>query len=424
MSFSFLRSPLVVLLTLPAGIAFCIGLLPLPMVYLDTTFGRAAFDILPLQFDTESARTLLSVVAAGAMTALSLAYSLVLVVFTLAAGNIGPRLLKRFTTELVNQVTAGILGGTFLYALVAILFVHPDFVPKLTIVGALVLAVLSVFQLIYFVRNVSESITIDDEIASITTQLDNALVEYRNKARTAREFSDNDFEFVEELSAGKSGYIGEIAEESLAEVASELDIVIKIESAPGNFTLADESIIAVTRKLDESDAKRIRECINVEPARSESRPVEFSVNLLVEIALRALSPGVNDPYTAIAAIDSLSSAFSGIAREPVQPLTFSDKSGNIRLILPELSLKNMIGLTFHPLRRAAGHNIMVAQALARALSRLYHLADEPLREILDIHADLLIQEVRHYEHLDHDLQSVREWLPDNFAEAKQEKGTA
>ena len=170
-TFSLLRRPVVVLLTLPAGIALSLCVLPFTTMALDVYLAGCGALPAVLRFSEETARTLLTVVAGGAMTALSLTYSLVLVVFTLAAGNIGPRLLARFASEPVNQVTAGILGGTFLYSLTTLVFMKAGFVPGFTVAGSGALAIISVVQLIYFVRHVSESVSVDSEIADISHRL-------------------------------------------------------------------------------------------------------------------------------------------------------------------------------------------------------------------------------------------------------------
>lgn len=406
---SVLRSPIVVLLTLPAGIAFGIGVLPIGMVFLERNLSQGALSPFVLQFGADSARSLLTVVAAAAMTALSLTYSLVLVVFTLAAANIGPRLLKRFTSEPVNQITAGIFGGTFLYSLTALLFVQPDFVPKVTIAGSGALAILSVFQLIYFIRNVSRSVTIDDEIAAITERLSDALEQHVEQAKDRSDDVEDNHDYVGILKATESGYIGEVDESSLVDLCREVDMIIRFQTPPGRFILGGEELVASTRDLtDEDMAARLRSHIAIEPSRSENRPIEFSVNLLVEIALRALSPGVNDSFTAVAAIDRLFSVFAKTAGGVDQPLRYCDDEGVLRLTMPGISIKSLIGQAFDPLRRASADNILVAQSLARALSRLNSVGSDDLTEVLAKHASLLVDELRKANHLRHDIDSVLE----------------
>ncbi|GKX35783.1 MAG: hypothetical protein MnENMB40S_34010 [Rhizobiaceae bacterium MnEN-MB40S] len=408
------KYPVVVLFTIPAIIAFSIGALAPILVVIESRFDLGVSGYFILKFNDESARSVLSAIAGAAITTLSLTYSLVLVVFTLAAGNIGPRLLKRFSTETVNQVTAGLFGGTFLYALVALAFVHPNFVPRITVGGAVLLSMLCVFQLIFFVRHVSESVSIDDEIAKITMRLGEALTKHMNRVDEAGDSPDIDCE--EGLDAGSAGYIGAIAEDDLVALANREDIVVRVVMSPGGFVLSDETLLALSKQVGDDVADEIRKLVHIEPSRSQSRPIEFNIHLLVEIALRALSPGVNDAYTAIAAIDSLSSALARIADRTTRPLFLCDEKSKVRVVLPELSFGDLLGQAFHPLRRASADNLPVAQALARALARLYGLGNKENDEVLTEHAQLLIMELKRSGHFDHDIDSVRSNLPASVRE--------
>tara|TARA_R110002126_G_scaffold291729_1_gene456100 strand:+ start:81641 stop:82909 length:1269 start_codon:yes stop_codon:yes gene_type:complete len=415
MPLNLLRYPFVMLLTLPALIALSIAALSPIVVALEQSVSFADNTPFILRFEADSARGILSVVAAAAITALSLTYSLVLVVFTLAAGNIGPRLLKRFSSDPINQVTAGIFGGTFLYALVTLIFVQTEFVPRITIAGAVLLAVLCVFQLIFFVRHVSQSVTIDDEIAKITQQLGTALAEHLRKLEEVSDLPDTDC--PHELKAGTAGYVGAVNEASLVALAAQHDLTLRLEKPPGQFVLGDEVLVVMSGTVDDEVADEIRSLIDIDPARSQTRPIEFSIHLLVEIALRALSPGVNDAYTAVAAIDSLSSAFATIADENLRPLCILDEEDTARLIMPELSVKSLVGQAFHPLRRAAADNLLVAQSLARALARLQAVGGADMDDIIEKHATLLVRELEGAGHLADDINSVTECLPEKYRSA-------
>ena len=412
MPLNLLRYPFVMLLTLPALIALSIAALSPIVVTLEQSISFSDKTPFILRFEADSARGILSVVAAAAITALSLTYSLVLVVFTLAAGNIGPRLLKRFSSDPINQVTAGIFGGTFLYALVTLIFVQTEFVPRITIAGAVLLAVLCVFQLIFFVRHVSQSVTIDDEIAKITEQLGSALAEHLKKLEEVNDPPDTDC--PQELKAGTAGYVGAVNEAALVALAAQHDLTLRLEKPPGQFVLGDEVLVGMSGTVDDEVADEIRSLIDIDHARSQTRPIEFSIHPLVEIALRALSPGVNDAYTAIAAIDSLSSAFATIADEDLRPLCILDEDDTARLIMPELSVKSLLGQAFHPLRRAAADNLLVAQSLARALARLQAVGGAATQDIIEQHAALLVRELERAGHLDDDIGSVTECLPEKY----------
>ncbi|MAY62228.1 MAG: hypothetical protein CML29_08445 [Rhizobiales bacterium] len=401
---------ILVLLTMPALIALSIAALPLPLYWIDSNYAEGFMSPFVLQIDPESAHTLLSAVATGAITALSLTYSLVLLVFTLAAGNIGPRLLRRFTTEPVNQVTAGILGGTFLFSLVTMMMIREDYLPKLTISVAGFLAILSVLQLIYFVRHVSTTVTIDDEIAAISRKLFRDIEALMDRdSKWDIEEDENGYSYS--IPAGRTGYVGHIDETEAVRRAKDLGIAIRLAQPAGDYILEGEKLLLTTGQVDEEEAVELANLVNIEESRSDSRNVEFSINLLIEISLRALSPGVNDTYTARACVDSITFSLSQPVREGLPTYRRCDEDENLRLVIPGLSLQAMMDTAFHPLRRASRDNIMMASAVALALDRLAAIAADDALPLIHAHSELLIKTLELAKHPEEDLDLVRRHLP-------------
>lgn len=407
---------LFMLLTVPAMVALGIAALPLPLFWVDSNYAEGFMSPFVLQIDPASAHTLLSAVATGAVTALSLTYSLVLVVFTLAAGNIGPRLLRRFATEPVNQVTAGIFGGTFLYCLVTMMMIRADFLPKLTVSVAGFLAILSVLQLIYFVRHVSISVTIDDEIASISRRLARD-IDGLMERDASRQFHEDESEYGVTIKARRSGYVGHIQEDEAIRIATEHDLAMRVAQPAGFFLLEGEPLLKLTRPVDQETADRMAFLVNIEDSRSDARNIEFSINLLIEIALRALSPAINDTYTARACVNSITSALSRPAREGLPVYRRSDDKDHLRLVIPGLSLQAMLDTAFHPLRRASRDNIMMATAVALALERLATVGNDRALQMVRHHARLLMQTLERAGHGKEDLAMVRQHLPSGEEEA-------
>lgn len=409
------QSPFVVLLTVPAGIALLIGLSPFVFVPIERFIFPAGVGGTFLTVDANGARSVLSTIASAAMTALSLTYSLVLVVFTLAAGTIGPRLLKRFTTEWVNQVTAGLLGGTFLYALMLLFLLTPDQVPTLSIMGAIVLSALSVLQLIYFVRHVSKSISIDEEIAEISQRVTEQLVEMHERGER-RDDTPKSGAFEHPIKAEKAGYVGWIDEGDLLNLAKEHDLAVWLDVPSGAFVLAGETLARVRGPASEEVCAQIGQEIVIEMSRAEHRTAEFSINLLVEIALRALSPGINDTFTALAVANGLCNAFAAICMEGFAPLVVRDEAGEARLVMAAMTMTHLVGQAFHPLRQACHDNVQMAEGLARTYARLYSVGADEMREVMAYHAHLLLRDLSTAGHLQHDMDRVRNALPYDLRE--------
>ena len=289
-------------------------------------------------------------------------------------------------------------------------FIEPGFAPTFATLGAGILALVSVLQLIYCVRHVSTSVMIDDEIAQIAKRLTAALEAHRESYQKLDEKLSVD-SFDADLKAPRGGYVGQCDEVQLITVAAAAGVVVKLTVAPGEFVLEGDVIATVSKSVDEETEEKLLDLLAIDSARSAEREIEFSIDLLVEIALRALSPGVNDAYTAIAAADSLSAALSDVAGLEAAPTGRCDEAGDPRLIVPGLAFDQLTARAFHPLRRASANNVLVAQAIARALTRMYLSGNEAARETVKQHADLLREELSKANHLDVDVQSIDDLLP-------------
>lgn len=384
------------LITIPGSIALAIWLFSVPMLWLDHAYGSQLSALLGIarELNAETARTVLSAIATAAITTLSLVYSMVLIVFTLAAGNIAPRLLKRFTTDRVNQITAGLLGGTFLFALTVLYRVGPDFVPLASIATAMLLAVIFVLQLIYFVHAVSRSVTIDEEIAAISERLENRLAKMVRDEEAKAASRSKPAEFPQKVTTGQSGYINAVDEDMLLALAARNDVTIRMRFKPGDFVLENQSVARLSRELDQDERATmetaIRESLLILPSRSAVDEIEYSINLLIEIALRALSPGVNDTFTAIASLDSMTAALSAAVRMGLRRRDLADDDGVVRVEMPGLSLEDLLNSAFHPLRRAASGNMLMTQHIADALTRLHEIGNQSARELISTHGALLL----------------------------------
>lgn len=405
------------LITVPGGIALTIWLSAFPLLWIDHAFKASIVSWFGIaaEMTPDTARSLLSTIAAAAITTLSLVYSLVLIVFTLAAGNIAPRLLKRFTSDRVNQVTAGLLGGTFLFALSVLYRTGPDLVPPLSIASAALLAVISVLQLIYFVHAVSRSVTIDEEIAAISDRLEKRIaMMVRDEEEQASERSTPN-DFPHSVEASRSGYLNAVDEKALLALAVEQDLAIRLRFKPGDFIIETQPIAYLSRhpEADQSDifAERLHDSLLILPLRDAVDDIEYSINLLIEIALRALSPGVNDTFTAIASLDRLTAALSAAVRMGLRGRNLTDREGTLRVEMPGLSLEAIFDTAFHPLRQAGAGNMLMMKHLAHALVRLREIGNSEARELISSHARLLLDSAKANAPLEADYRDLKRLLP-------------
>ena len=399
------------LLGVPGAIAIGLWLLAFPMIWVDTQFTIIG-DPLPfwLAISAETARSLLTTIATAAITTLSMVYSIMLVVFTLAAGNIAPRLLQRFSRDRVNQITAGLLGGTFLYALTVLRASGPDLLPEFSIAMAFLLAAASVLQVIHFVHSVSRSVTIDAEVAKISEQLERQV----NALLVETDAGPNDLnedELETKLLAQQSGYVTTLNEAVLLRLAREYDTSIAVRVAPGDFVLAGQTLaVAGFDEDNEQAAETVHSAIILQSYRGAVDDIRFSIRILLEIALRALSPGVNDSFTAVACADRIAAALVKAVSEGLRADVRCDENGVARLKVPGMSLEDLLNMTLHPLRQASRGNILMLDHLGVVLNSLYAIAGRDAKELIVAHGKALIETARAGDPIESDLEFLRQRL--------------
>lgn len=358
-------------------------------------------------FSSEVAQTVLSTLAGAAMTALSLVYSIVLVVFTLAAGNIGPRLLERFSQDRVNQVAVGVLGALFLHSLFA-LVASGDEDNFFSVAAACILAAVALILLLFFVDKVSGRVTIDEEIARIASDLDKQFA--REDARVSAVPADS-LVRVEApdtvIRAQSSGYINRIAIEFVVAEAARLDAFVDFSARAGDHVLKGDRIGVAMAGDHAAMAAAVAGALTFGSRRTAEGDLRFSINLLIEIALRALSPGVNDSYTAIACIDRLTASFAWAAADGLHSGVYCDSEGAARVFVPRSGLGDLIRASFDPLRRASRDNGLVQEALIRALGRLAPHVSETARAETERQIGLIVAEAEASDMLQADIDSLR-----------------
>lgn len=331
----------------------------------------------------DGARLVLSTIAGSMMTVASLVFSLTLVALTLAAGNIGPRLIDRFMDNRVNQIALGLFLATFVYALVVLRAVTdgtPPFIPHLAVSLAMIMALLSFGWLIYFIHDLARSIQVDNVVAKVAAELTTSLRELTEKHPEAVAVPIDETPESRPVRIGEAGYIQAVDTQGLLDLATENDLVIRLRHRPGHFVLPSSIVADVVGPVDYLE-EELRSAFVLGPKRTATQDSEHGVALIVEIAARALSPGVNDFPTAIACIDHLTKALDVAFRHDLPANGFLDEAGKLRLVLNPLTIDGLARAAFHPLRQEARANQPVTLRLLEALALLAE--GDPCREAVD-----------------------------------------
>ncbi len=370
----------------------CAGLaLGLSLVMIDARLGGAWLGQYEWFYGSrpEGARSMLSTIAGSTITVAGVVFSITLAAVTYASGQFGPRLLGNFMRDRGNQATLGVFIGTYLYCLVVLRTVrsageasinsggavHDAFVPHLAMFGGLTLAIVSTAVLIYFVHHVTSGIHINNVIAQVGNDLIAKIRRPDNQEDTEREATSPPPVAGTTLAimAAKTGYIESIDVGALLKIASRNDLVVRPIRRVGDFVSEGWTILEAHSPALISD-RTIEECIavfTVGRQRTAKQNLRFGIDELVEIAARALSPGVNDPFTAIACLDWLGAALAELDRRPFTPRQMFADDGSVRIILSPLNFEDYLQAAFGQLRSyvAADPN-----ARAHALNTLTDLA--------------------------------------------------
>lgn len=330
--------------------------------------------------DADTARSLLGTLTSAMITMTSLVVSITVVVLTLAANQLGPRLVVNFMGDRQIQAILGLFIGTILYLITVLRSVSggvsDDNLPHVAVTVGSALSAVCLFALLFYVHKAARSIIADTVINEVADALDQAigdnLVEPGEAEETCGPWPRGGPEQWVALDRG--GYIQVIDHGALVALAAKHDLLIRLEARAGNFVLARGHHALVVGACSEDIGAEIADAFVLGPTRSPTQDVEYAIRQLVEIALRALSPGINDPFTANAAIDRLAAALAEILRRDLPAKVHTDESGAVRVLAAPMCHGDLVDGALNQIRQAGSGNAAVLIQIARRLGDLMPLA--------------------------------------------------
>ncbi len=362
-----LRSSYWFIPSLMAVIAVALGV---SMIWVDARFSHGWIEGLSWyqQVRPEGAREILSTIAGSMITVAGVVFSITIVALSYASSQYGPRVLTNFMSDRGNTVTLGTFIATFLYCLVVLRTIRGGddaFVPQYAVIVAMLLAACSIGVLIYFIHHVPQSIHINHVVARIGEQLiADASTRFPTLIGSEPEESKANpavaIDGAVPIRSKAVGYIQSIDERGILQLAKHADAVIELYYRPGDFISAGRTLadVAPAGDWDEDRSDRLRGCLTVGKKRTPENDLLFLVSELVEIAARALSPGVNDPMTAVTCLDWLGAGGAEFARRKMPDPVRVDEAGCPRVIVRPDQFSTFLAEGFSRLRNyAAGDAI-------------------------------------------------------------------
>ncbi|MBW4592695.1 MAG: DUF2254 domain-containing protein [Brasilonema angustatum HA4187-MV1] len=359
------------------------------MLTLDLTGKSGLMEKLGLKTYTgggDSALTLLSTIASSMITVAGTVFSVTLVALTLASQQFGPRVLRNFMQDIRFQFVLGTFIGTFIYCLLVLRSVHVDgeqpFVPKISITVAILLAIASIIVLIYFIHHASTSIHAWHIIREISEELESNIDDLFSENRGNRH-PEHKRQLVEKIPTGfdqqaypilatGSGYIRAIDYDHLMNIAKSKDLLLYFKHRPGKFIIRGSELVRILppERVNRKLTKQINHAFILGRERTAFQDVEFSIKQLVEIAIRAISPAVNDPFTAIRCIDQLSAALCRLAaRDFPSPYCYDDNN-NLRLVTNQVTFAGLVDDAFHQIRQYGRQDVAVTIRLLEVIATI------------------------------------------------------
>ena len=356
--------------------------------------------LFPSNHDPQIAQLILSSIATSMMTVVSIVFAILLMTLTLASMQFSPRIIVSFVSDRVTQQTLGIFLGTFLYciaALPAARTVPFAFSPVLTVMGAMLLSVACVAWLLFFISHISQSISVNhivDRIARETETMIDAMMPRPRQTGTALAGSlDEPSPWDAPVLSVISGYIRTIDASHLVAVAKSNRLSVRVLRRVGHFVPPGIPLLTISKakRLTPALSDELRRAFQFGPTRTLEQDIEFGILQIVDIALKAISPAVNDPSTAISCVDQLSSILIKFAAREAPCTHFYDPPGTIRVIIPYLGFERLAESAFEQIRSYSKIDVAVSLRLMRAFTDIsLTLPDAADRQLLVGHGRRLL----------------------------------
>ena len=373
-----------------------------------------------IRFETgnpDAGRQVLIAIAAAVITVVGVVFSITILALTLASQQFGPRMMRNFVRDIGNQVTLGIFVATFVYSVLclgAISAPNPAFIPHLSIVVAEALSLLDLAVLIYFIHHIAKSIQLPEVIAGIARDLTHAIdAEFPERSDTGTPGNKVGGEAVAPVARGRSvaellqliderggvvradtsGYLQFVGYAQLVDIAARTDAVIRLNHRPGHFIVAGRPLATVWPGGAAGQvALALSKAHVTGPHRTLMQDPVFAIDQLVEIAIRALSPAVNDTFTALTCIDWLAAGLSRVSGRVLEEAVYRDRFGRVRLIESDPSYARMVNRAFDKVRQAARG---MPAVIIRMMDALFNIMEQTTsadqRRILARQAEMIFE---------------------------------
>jgi uncharacterized membrane protein len=401
---------------IPSIYAISATILSAFVIFIEHQYSSFLLVNIPSYFFTsyDLSKTILSTIAGSLFAMITVSFSTIMVVLTMYSSQFSPRTMQDFLKNKVTLKVFGIFLGGFIYSILTLLFIDENLkgTQEATIFSAMIgviIAIICLGYFVYFIHHAANSVQVNLLIESLKNEVIEIVdtIETRNNKndQIRNEPPDNlkemtDREFCE-VHPEQSGYIQVIFDIELTKVADEHDIIIRAEKMIGDYITENTVIFKLWRlnddnkKIEEVKLKqiknKIRENIVISNERSKKNDIEFGLLKLTEVALRAISPGINDPNTAIFCINQLGWVLSRIAVANLENNYYYNDKDELCFILEDISFWNLLYKTFYQLKHYGSQDVSVTGAIIDALIVIAEGSPEEIKEQVWSFSDYILK---------------------------------
>lgn len=388
-SFWFVPSLMMLLATLSA----------FSLLNVDSGFSEQFVSIFPaFQLSPPAARSILASIVGAMVTSTGVVFSITIVALSLASSHFGSRLIRTYRNRISTQFTVGIFVSTSLFCILVMASIREiedfSFVPNISVLAGILLAVVCLMTLVYYIHDMSKAIQAPQVIQSSADDLHESInrmfpTRIGDPTEDAEELEDHEFE-AKERELGEPdlvvkvdcvGYLQAVQTESILGLATTKNLVIRLRVQPGDFLFEQCPVADVWIRENGSDAetreqreqqitKSLRNSLIVGPERTHIQDVRHAFDELVDIAVRALSPGINDPFTAVNCVDRLQAALLHLKARKVPSRYRLDEDQQMRIVATPVTVDECIDRSLRVINSYADDAEMVRRRISEVLQML------------------------------------------------------
>jgi uncharacterized membrane protein len=342
----------------------------------------------------QGARDMMSTIAGSMMTVVGVTFSMILVVLALASSQYTSRILRNFMRSRVTQIVLGIFAGIFTYSLIVLRTIRGGdegaFVPNLAVFFGFVLALGGVGTLMFFIHHIASSIQASSIIASVAQETIATIDRLFPEKLGQGPGEDDDDQKLHPLAvrnwrgvpAKENGYIQSVNNAGLLHLARDRKTILRMEHGIGDFVVRNTTLasLSLEETPDEETISALQATFSISRHRTVEQDTAFGIRQIVDVALKALSPGINDTTTAVMCVDYLTAILARLAPRQI-PSLYRYEEGELRVIAKGPSFESLLAESFDQIRSNAKGDVAIMLRMLGAIQTLTSLTARPQRRL-------------------------------------------